>query len=120
MRPVLATALGAAIVIGTLSVPTLAHEGHDHGPQSAVTQTNAAPRGQASSSAFEVVAVAQGEQLVIYLDRFATNEPVRNAVLEVETPAGPATATASEGAYRLDAPWLAKPGHVELIVTVTA
>ena len=120
MQFVFATALGAAVVIGALAIPSLAHEGHDHGSQSAVMQVNALPRGQASSSAFEVVAVAQGAQLVIYLDRLATNEPVRDAAVDVETPNGPATAIASDGAYRLDAPWLAKPGRVDLIVTVNA
>jgi RND family efflux transporter MFP subunit len=120
MRLVLATALCAAAAIGTLNVPGLAHEGHDHGPQTAVTQTNALPRGEASSSAFEVVAIAQGAELVIYLDRFATNEPVRDASIDVETPDGPATAVAADGAYRLKAPWLAKPGQVDLIVTATA
>jgi RND family efflux transporter MFP subunit len=120
MRSVLATAFCAAVAIGALTVPGLAHEGHDHGSPSAATQANALPRGEASSSAFEIVAIAQGAELVIYLDRFATNEPVADAVLEVETPGGPATAAASGGAYRLNAPWLAKPGPVDLIVTVTA
>jgi RND family efflux transporter MFP subunit len=119
MRSVLATAFCAAVAIGTMNVPGLTHEGHDHGPPSAATQANVLPRGAASSPAFEVVAIAQGTQLVIYLDRFATNEPVRDASVDVETPNGPATATASDGAYRLDAPWLVKPGHVDLIVTAT-
>jgi RND family efflux transporter MFP subunit len=120
MRFFVATAFAAAVVIGALAVPGLAHEGHDHGAQSAATPVHALPRGEASSAAFELVAVAQGAELVLYLDRFATNEPVVDAAVEVETPAGPATAAASDGAYRLNAPWLAKPGHVDLIVTVTA
>ena len=32
---------------------------------------------EASSAAFELVAVASGNELLIHLDRFATNEPVR-------------------------------------------
>jgi len=110
-------ALGVVAMLG--ASPCHAHEGHDHGPQPAA-QANAAPRGGAVSSAFEVVAIARGTELVIHLDRFASNEPVRDARVEVETPDGPTVATASDGAYRLNAPWLTKPGHLDLIVTVTS
>lgn len=119
MSRVIATAFAAVAWVATLGASAIrAHEGHDHGPQPSV-RIDAAPRGQASSALFELVAIAQGEELVIYIDRFATNEPVRDAAVEVETPAGPATAAAADDAYRLKAPWLAKPGHVDLIVTLT-
>ena len=116
-----ATAFGAAALFLALSAGIgRAHEGHDHGPQPALAPANVAPRGEAASQEFELVAVAQGAELVIYLDRFATNEPVAGATIEVETPEGPKTATADGEAYRLEAPWLAKPGHLDLIFTVTA
>ncbi|KMO31064.1 RND transporter [Methylobacterium tarhaniae] len=108
-----------------LSPLARAHEGHDHGaPQAPVSKT-IAPRGEASSAAFELVAIPRGDALVLYLDRFATGEPITEATLEVETPAGPATAEATpDGSYRLPAPWLATrdPGrdHLDLVVTVTA
>ena len=38
------------------------------------------------------MAVARGESLEIYLDRFATNEPVTGATIEVESPGGPVKA----------------------------
>lgn len=121
MRFAIAGAFCAAVLSAAPSAgPGHAHEGHDHGPQAALARPDAAPRGEATSSAFELVAIAQGAELVIYLDRFATNEPVQGASIEVETPHGSAPATAANGFYRLDAPWLAKPGHVDLIVTVTA
>ncbi|GJD61679.1 efflux RND transporter periplasmic adaptor subunit [Methylobacterium frigidaeris] len=105
--------------------PAQAHEGHDHGaPQAPVSKT-IAPRGEASSSAFELVAIPRGDALVLYLDRFATGEPITDATLEVETPSGPARAEAApDGSYRLPAPWLAKrdpkDDHLDLVVTVTA
>ncbi|MBX9827040.1 MAG: efflux RND transporter periplasmic adaptor subunit, partial [Xanthobacteraceae bacterium] len=83
-------------------------------------RADAAPRGEAASAAFELVAAAQGETLVLYLDRFAGNEPVQGATLTVEAPGGPVEAETSGGAYRIKAPWLTKPGHTDLIVTVTA
>ena len=119
MRFLFASALAAAALLAGLSA-TAAHEGHDHGPAAPAARADAAPRGEATSDAFELVAVAQGETLVFYLDRFASNEPVRDATLAVEAPGGPVTAEAAGGAYRIKAPWLGKPGHTDLIVTVTA
>jgi hypothetical protein len=120
MRIAIASAFCAAILIAAPDIsPSFAHEGHDHGPQSALARPDAGPRGEATSSAFELVAIVQGAELVIYLDRLATNEPVHGASIEVETPDGSVSATASNGLYRIKAPWLAKPGHVDLIVTVT-
>ncbi len=116
----LMAALAAALLIAMLGAGAIrAHEGHDHGPQPAA-QAGASPRGHASSALFELVAIAQGDELVFYVDRFATNEPVRDATVEVETPDGPASATAADGAYRLKAPWLARHGHFDLIATVSA
>ena len=115
-------AIGAAALIATLGLmPALAHEGHDHEPQATPVSGNIAARGEAASDAFELVAVASGPELLIYLDRFATNAPVDGATIEVETPQGPVKATPHAGnAYRLDAPWLAKPGRFDLIFMVTA
>ncbi|KMO17354.1 efflux RND transporter periplasmic adaptor subunit [Methylobacterium indicum] len=123
-----------ALALALLALPFLsahlagsvqAHEGHDHGaPQAPVSKT-IAPRGEASSAAFELVAIPRGDAIVLYLDRFATGEPITDAALEVETPSGPAPATPeADGRYRLPAPWLAArdPGqdHLDLVVTVTA
>jgi RND family efflux transporter MFP subunit len=98
----------------------LAHEGHDHGAPPPAAISNLAPRTEAVSEQYELVAIARGGDLVIYLDRFASNESVDGAGIEVETPAGsePARAMANEP-YRLSAPWAAKPGSYDLIFTVT-
>src|SRR5262245_9266046 len=113
---------GALLVLVLLGGgPALAHEGHDHAEQGAPPPQGSAPRAESTSADFELVAVADGAQLLFYLDRFATNEPIEGATLEVETPEGPAKAVAEAGGpYRLKAPWLAKPGKIELTVTVTA
>lgn len=108
-----------AVLCGAIA-PASAHEGHDHEEQQPVS-AGALPRGEAASDAFEIVAIVRGENLEIYLDRFATNEPVTGATLEVESPDGPVKAAASaDGTYRVAAPWLAKSGHTDLIFTVTA
>ena len=108
-----------AVLCGAIA-PASAHEGHDHGEQPPVS-AGALPRGEADSDAFEIVAIVRGENLEIYLDRFATNEPVTGATIEVESPGGPVKAAAgADGTYRVAAPWLAKSGRTDLIFTVTA
>jgi hypothetical protein len=78
-------------------------------------------RAEAVSDTFELVAVAGAGELVLYLDRFATNAPVDGARVDLETPDGSATAAPDgPGLYRLKAPWTARAGRHPLVVTVTA
>jgi hypothetical protein len=111
-------AIGTAITVLLLAsgeVP--AHEGHEHEP--APPPSRMAARGEAQSEALELVAVAEGNAIAIYLDRFTSNEPVGRAEIEVETPAGSVTARAEAGdVFRIAAPWLEKPGKYDLIFTV--
>lgn len=98
----------------------LAHEGHDHGNE-APPPSASLPRGSAASTDFELVAVLRNFELTIYLDRFANNEPVAGASIEVETPEGSRSAEAKDdGSYRLAAPWAKAGGHYDLIFTVAA
>ena len=120
MRFPFAAAVGTAVLIATIGSAS-AQEGHDHEAKPPQVSASVGPRGEASSDAFELVAFARGTELLIYLDRFATNEPVEGATIDVETPQGPAAAMVHAGdAYRLKAPWLAAPGRFDLIFTVTA
>ncbi|MEE7455944.1 RND transporter [Methylorubrum populi] len=107
----------ALLVAGQAS----AHSGHDHGaPPPPVTKT-IAPRGEAVSEAFELVAIPRDGTLQLYLDRFSTGEPITGATLEVDTPDGPKTASPTAArSYALPAPWLSKPGRYDVLVTVTA
>ena len=74
-----------------------AHEGHDHGaPPPPVTDT-IAPRIDASSNDFEIVAIARGDRLWLL-----------KAVPD------------REGAYEVAAPWLLRPGTYDLAITVQA
>jgi len=118
----LAATWGAlALLAAILARPALAHEGHDHGAAPPPVSKTIAPRGEALSDAFELVAISRDGTLTLFLDRFRTNEPVPGATIEVETPDGPKVATATpNGGYALPAPWLSKPGRHELVATVTA
>jgi RND family efflux transporter MFP subunit len=101
--------------------PTAAHEGHDHGAPPPPVSVTIAPRADASSADFELVAIARGAKLRIYLDTFRGNDPVQGAEIEVDGPGGTSKATATaDGAYTLEAPFLAQPGSYDLAFTVMA
>jgi len=103
----------------TLFVPALAHEGHNH-DEPVRTSTPVAPRGEAAAGDFQLVAVLRGGEVIVYLDRFATNEPVTNAAIDVLTPAGSDKAIANEdGTYRMPTKWVDGRDHYDLIFTVT-
>ena len=109
----------AALASFSGSGSLLAHDGHDHGEPPPAVVSNTAPRTEAVSEHYELVAIARGGDLVIYLDRFATNEAVDGASITVDTPAGPEPVRAmANEPYRLTAPWSAKPGSYDLIFTV--
>ena len=110
----------AALFGITSAFAALAHEGHKHGDQPPPSTVQTAPRATAASPLFELVAVANGTGLTIFLDRFDTNAPVIGAILDVETPVGPVSAVQDGEVYLLDAPWAAKPGTYELLFTVAA
>jgi len=118
MLPIIA--LGIAVIAGQPAAVS-AHEGHDHDAAPASITTSVAPRAEASSDDFELVVVARGTELVVYLDTFRGNEPVEGAKLEIDTPSGILKPVAkSPGIYSVAAPFLAKPGSFDLAVTVTA
>lgn len=104
-----------------------------HGPNGehldGPTQTGAgtsAPKVEAKSELFELVATLSGGELSILVDRYETNEPVLHATVEVE--AGPHKAIAKFhgdlGDYAVDDPAFVKaletPGEHALVFTVAA
>ena len=72
-----------------LANPVLAHGDDDHEHAAVnVAPEQVAPRAMAQSEEFELVAVLQGRSLIIYLDRYADNEAVIDAQVEVESAGG--------------------------------
>jgi hypothetical protein len=99
----------------------LAHEGHDDTPASRAPTSGLAPRVAAASPDIELLAELRHDTLLIYLDRYATNEPLSGATIEVEEGANRGTAApVGEGLYQASAPWLARPGRHALVFTVHA
>lgn len=96
-----------------------AHEGHDHGGDTAALEISSLNRATAASEAFQIVAVLDRDTLVVSLDHLATNAPIGQATLTVMIGTETRIAVAqADGTYAVPAPELAKPGRHEIIVTV--
>ncbi|MGE0024075.1 MAG: efflux RND transporter periplasmic adaptor subunit [Hyphomicrobium sp.] len=113
-------------VFSLFAATALAGPGHDHGDgghsQATAPAAPATPRLVAEGSDLELVAIARGHLLTIYLDRKATNAPVDGATIEVMGD-GIAQQTAKEngnGTYMLEAGWADVPGTKALTFVVTA
>jgi hypothetical protein len=76
---------------------------------------------EASSSDFELVAIAGTSEVTIYLDRFRSNEPVPDAEIDVDTAGETLKAErAGEGVYVVKPKWTGSPGNHDLAFTIQA
>lgn len=98
------------------------HGDKDHGDAAAVaTPGDIAPRASAQTEDFELLAVLAGGKLTLYLDRYADNEPVAGAAIEVESGAYKAVAREVEpGVYAVPGNAFAKPGKYPLTFSIQA
>jgi len=123
---------GAAALLLVLATRAVAAPGA-HGPNgehldapAQAGSASAAPKLEAKSELFELVATLSGGELSILVDKFATNEPVLGGQVEVESGALKAVARfhADHGDYAVDDPKLlaalSKPGEHALVFTVAA
>jgi hypothetical protein len=103
-------------------VAAFAHGDEDHGDAAKLAVVaNVAPRAEAHTELFELVATPGNGQLTIFLDRFASNTPVLDAKVEVESGNWKAIAQAAgNGSYRVNAPQFADAGSYPLQFTVQA
>lgn len=112
----------ATALVAIFSLSAWAHGGEDHGSEAAPAPSAAlAPRAAAATDEFELVAVLEGRKLTLSLDRFATNEPVADAQIEVESGGLKAAATqAAPGVYWIPGDSFAIPGKYPLAISVQA
>jgi len=73
-----------AVALFGVALPAFSHDGEDHGAPPPPVNQAVAPRAIATTEDFEVVAVLEGNKLVVYVDAFASNEPVANAKVEID------------------------------------
>lgn len=99
-----------------------ADAGHDHGSPAATSVVgNSVPRIEAQSDLFEIVGVVEGGSMKIFLDRYATNEPVADAKIEIEGGSLMGSAQSSpDGTYAFRHAALTQPGQFPITFTITA
>lgn len=114
MKPLVSTAF---FLIFAASA-AFGHGDEDHGTPAPVASQTVSPRATAVSENFEVLAVLEDGKLVLYLDRFASNEPVTAARVEIEGGGLQGLATeSSPGVYAIDAATITPSKH-PLTITV--
>lgn len=113
---------------GLLAFPLAVRAHGDHDTPAAAAAPGA-PRVQTHSDLFELVGIVEGGTMTLYLDRYATNEPVPGATIEIEaTPSGIAGAgvrqaraqARPDGTYVWEEPLLQRHGDWALTFTVRA
>src|SRR5882757_5055747 len=109
----------AAIVLAP-AFPVRAHEGHVHEASATVTATGL-PRLVTKSESYELVAILDGKQLTIYLDRFADNAPVTDANIGVAVEGETVAAERNpDGTYGLTSNLFGGQGSIELVFDIKA
>jgi hypothetical protein len=110
MNPLRNTAAALACAVA-LSIPAL--------PASAADAVR--PSFEAASELFELVGRIKDGRLTLTLDRWASNEPVNGAKVEVELNGRILIAEAqADGTYALDAAPFATPASYPMTITITA
>jgi len=112
----------ACVAAGLLPAAAGAHEGHDDATPAApsLAGTDVA-RVEAQSDLFEIVGVVKDGVLTLYLDRFATNEPVVDAKIDVEAGSAKGAAQANpDGTYSFRHASLSQPGQFPVTLTIVA
>lgn len=110
----------AGLLVAATASLAFAGEGHDHGEAAPAAAGSASPRMSAHSDLFELVGVVDKGQMTVYLDRYATNEPVTGAKIEYESGSNKGVAQPqADGTYLVKFDALARPGEVPFSFTVT-
>ena len=117
-------ALGGGVLLG-MATFVFAHGGEDHDHAAEVAPiplpSSGGVRWELQSPDVELLGILNDGKLTLYVDHFATNEPMANASVELESKGQTLKLqTDHNGIAQSDAGWLATPAHYELMATVQA
>lgn len=111
----------AALVFLTFATTAFAGEGHDHGGAPAANASSASPRITLHTDLFELTGIVESGKMMVYLDRYATNEPLAGATIAFESGSDKGLASPQvDGTYLIKFEGLEKPGELPMSFTVTA
>jgi RND family efflux transporter MFP subunit len=100
--------------------PAWAAGDHSHDTPAAASALTS-PRISSHSDLFELVGVVENSEMKIYLDRYASNEPVTDAKIEVDAGAAKGTAAPqADGSYSFKHALLGQPGTLAVSFVVAA
>lgn len=124
LQPTRMPACLLALFVSLLPHAALAHGGEDHGDTAQATLSappSSGPRLELKSPEIELLGQLQDGNLTLYVDRYASNEPILDAKIELESSGRTVQALAAkDGSYTAAADWLAQPGKYEFVVSVQA
>ncbi len=108
--------------VALFTATVFAGEGHDHGEAKPAASGPAQPRFSAQSDLFDAVGILSKDELVLYVDRAGSNEPVLNASIELESTGVKAIGKfeATLGEYHFDSKAFAKDGAYPITLTIRA
>jgi len=122
MTAIRAILFATCVAASLLPIAARAHEGHDDTvPHASGTTAMNVSRVEAQSDLFEVVGVVENGTVTLFLDRFATNDPVADAKIELEI--GPVKGSAQanpDGTYTFRHAALTGHGQFPVTFTITA
>jgi hypothetical protein len=96
--------------------------GHDHGEAKPAAGALALPRFATQSDLFDAVGVLSNGELIVFVDRAATNEPVNNASVELESGSTKLIGKFEEklGEYHFDGKPFTTAGEYSITLTIKA
>lgn len=112
-----------AVLLSLLPSFAFAHGGEDHGDEAKapVSLPASGPQLELKSPDVELSGVLQDGKLTVYADRYASNEPILGAKIELESKGRKLALLATkDGSYTAAADWLKQPGTHEIVVSVEA
>ena len=122
MTAIQATLFSTCIAMCLQPIAAQADAGHDDtAPHAKGTAGMTVSRVEAQSDLFEIVGVVENGAMTLFLDRFATNDPVSDAKIDIEV--GPVKGSAQanpDGTYTFKNAALTQPGQFPVTFTIAA
>ena len=122
MTAIQVTLFSTCIAMCLQPIAAQADAGHDDtAPHSTGTVGMNISRVEAQSDLFEIVGVVENGGMTLFLDRFATNDPVADAKIDIEV--GPVKGSAQanqDGTYTFKHAALTQPGQFPVTFTIAA
>lgn len=112
----------SALLFAALASTAFSSDEHDHGDLKPAASGLGQPRFSAQSELFDAVGILGSDELVLYIDRAGSNEPVVNATVELDSTGVKAVGKFEPtlGEYHFDAKAFSKDGDYPIRLRIRA